>query len=723
MNNTYTKKNEYNLNFDIVRYCLHNKLIHNLKDKNIKLLPSSKKYYEKLFNNLDKLKIFKKYLNQYNFKNVGTFIRPKTIHFITKELKNKKLLVIDFSNNNKDYDLYKIDYKSINVFNPDLKLLNNKYDFYEIKIYPCFYFDINKYRNINLNVLIYYIPIILNQMNKGSNFYIAFQTLLLNDKFIRILNALIDCFQEFEILNMEYYKDFPNTKLFLFKKYNGVNVFPIINEKFNFSCIPTNYFNFTYRQEPNKLLKPLLKTKEYCIKYINTLVGALFTPSFNYEKADKFFSQKYLSFVKETVLTLKKYKIAYPLKFNTIIKKYDKTIISQLFSITNPLKFKLIKNNNSNKRRSENNLDIKKFENFFDIQEEEKELRSYNREYYPKDFIFASKLLEDTDHGLSRYIKNIYGSKISNSFLKIWEIIQSFPFTFKKEENFKSFHFAELPGNIIASIKKYKKGKLDYLAESLNPNNPENIKKYGKDIFNDKQYGYMKDEPHRWKFGPKDNDTGDITDPRIILYFRKINLERKPKLITGDAGLELSHSLLILQKLDFAQALMSIANSVKGTDIIVKHFTPFVNQIKESKYGSPFFISLIQLYKKYYEKIYLFKPLTSNSGSGEFYLIGFNAKPIEEKELFVYLKKLQNFKTNDIITSYSEITMIQCFDFLQKILIDIGLRRLRLVNYVITFSNEIKKHKKELEKVKIEKYKEWIDEYNFSIDSTLSNFS
>jgi hypothetical protein len=334
---------------------------------------------------------------------------------------------------------------------------------------------------------------------------------------------------------------------------------------------------------------------------------------------------------------------------------------------------------------------------------------------------------DNLSHNLSTYLNNYYplDFKVSNAFTKIWEIIYSFNFNFKSSNNsiINSFHFAELPGQIINCLKYYMKTKegkeLNWYGESLNPRHPNNQKYKGnKEIFGD-QYGFLKKNPDRWIFGPKNNNTGDITNTKLLKFYREFNKNRKLNIITSDAGLDSSSSnisLLILQKLDFAQALAVISSANRGTDIIVKHFTPYINQIPESKYGTKFFVSLIAFYTKYFEDIYLYKPMTSNLFSGEFYLIGLNCKGMDDKDFEKYCDKLNRFKVNEGIIDEKEIPdelYYQIYKFFDSLIIKQNFKKLENYNYLFVFYDEFIKEFPYINKITNLKYKQWIKEFQF----------
>ena len=96
----------------------------------------------------------------------------------------------------------------------------------------------------------------------------------------------------------------------------------------------------------------------------------------------------------------------------------------------------------------------------------------------------------------------------------------------------------EAPGGFILALEyflqKTQNVSLDWKAQSLNPKNKLNIKKYGKKPFGD-DFSLMKDFPDRWIFGDKKDDTGDISKSANIKFYNKYC--KDIKLLTSDCGL------------------------------------------------------------------------------------------------------------------------------------------------------------------------------------------
>ena len=181
-------------------------------------------------------------------------------------------------------------------------------------------------------------------------------------------------------------------------------------------------------------------------------------------------------------------------------KKYDKNFIYTLFYFPNSYSQRLIKYSNKNSEelclKSNKNSKTKfnkKMENLYTLLKKEKDIQLKNYKTNPKKAYDVEQIVASFTRGVSRHFTEKYKPErgVSNAFFKVWEIFHNFSFSFKKSKNHevKSFHFAELPGQIINSTAFFTQSigkKLNWKAESLNPTHPNNIKKYGNQIFNDK---------------------------------------------------------------------------------------------------------------------------------------------------------------------------------------------------------------------------------------------
>ena len=296
----------------------------------------------------------------------------------------------------------------------------------------------------------------------------------------------------------------------------------------------------------------------------------------------------------------------------------------------------------------------------------------------------------------------------------------------------------------------------EWRANSLNPFNSEVKKKYGAltDV-----YKLVRNNPKNWVWG--EDNTGDITRVKNIKWIRKyiytkwlINKD-KPKehnkldLIIGDGGMSPdTNSIYALQKLELAQVINVLAYSSIGGSCVIKHFTPYIFNKPSSIKATSFFISFIYLYYISFEEVNLFKPYTSDSTSGEFYIICKGFKGIEEKHLEKLYTILNNFKENYALFLENVLPktfIIQINNFI-KLLTNHTISGYKKQNYLlecykdninlknIKKSNKLKKtnttktqsnnninnvncniylKEKEMENILIPRYKQWVNIYDF----------
>lgn len=212
----------------------------------------------------------------------------------------------------------------------------------------------------------------------------------------------------------------------------------------------------------------------------------------------------------------------------------------------------------------------------------------------------------------SKFVKHLVfkeiGIKVSQAFLKMIEIIHEFNFIDKT--NIKTLHICEAPGQFVMAFKYYcqKNGIIyDWVANSLNPNNKDNIKKYGGNIFSD-VYGLMKSNPDKWIWGA--DQTGDITNIDNIKELTK----NKYDVITSDCGLPTDEFGLQEDQMAFinlCQIIVILFGIRKNGNACFKTYLPCSKIIT---------ITLIHLIVESFENVYMFKP-SLNPSSSEIYIV------------------------------------------------------------------------------------------------------
>ena len=342
-----------------------------------------------------------------------------------------------------------------------------------------------------------------------------------------------------------------------------------------------------------------------------------------------------------------------------------------------------------------------------------------------------NEVVYDFSHGINIYLDKHFKLPYhpSNAFAKVWEIYSLFKLLPNKSK-IKTFHFAEAPGQFVWSTRYYidnnlhKVESLDWNANSLNPWNKDVRQKFGR-VFGD-DYGLMKANPKRWLWG-QDN-TGDITKPKNILWFRK-QLHQNGNvldLVTGDGGLPVGEPLP-LQKLDYAQVCMVAATASLGKHCIVKHFTPFMMNDLDTINSGGFFVGYLYMYSLMFKNLYLYKPHTSNPTSGEFYVIGKYFNGVSDNILHRMLNILQNFQKHQGFFTKKRIPeafVQQALKFYDQLATHNAIykeKRNFLLTCILDDNDTIKQKTRcmkylkpiNIKKIKEARYKKWIEEYDF----------
>jgi hypothetical protein len=725
--NFFVKKlyEKYNLNKFIKNTLTFNKLyIDNLKNE--------KNNYEKNYiiykNNFEKLNKYNSFIEEYNvndifFKNKNDkfigYLSFITIQILLKSYNKKLLILTDKSNKFIDY---------LNNFNlkADFSISNN------IKIYDIIYFtykvcplNFEEYI-INYQITNFYknIENIINCSNENTIVYLKFM-LYFNKNIEKLIMFITNLFSDINIISNDYELVFECKKINKKFKYELIDKDNLdLDCKIIFDLKSFKLLDSNIKVDKNNLLIKKIKLIYENImdnyKFITNNYFDVILGEFNFKDYDNFVVEKYKEYLKNAIIIAKENNIKIPSKYIKLIDNFNKYKINEIFSFNNIIKQKIIIDmNNIYKNKELNNS----FNIFYDNLKIVKDLQNFYREENYNKWESVREILGIMSKNISQFINNFYplDFKVSNAFTKIWEILFTFNFNFKKSKQniINSFHFAELPGQMINCLNYYLKMKeskeLNWYGESLNPKHPDNQKYKGnKEIFGD-QYGFLKKNPDRWIFGPKNNNSGDITNTKLLKFYREFNKNRKLNIITSDAGLDSTNiPLEILQKLDFAQALAVISSANKGTDVIVKHFTPYINQKPESKDGTNNFVSLIAFYAKYFEDIYLFKPMTSNQFGGEFYLIGLNCKGMDDIDFEKYCDKLNKFKVNmKIEDKIPNILYNQIYKFFDDLLLKHNYKNYENSSYLFVFYDEFIKEYPNINKIINLKYKQWIKEYQF----------
>jgi 23S rRNA U2552 (ribose-2'-O)-methylase RlmE/FtsJ len=469
--------------------------------------------------------------------------------------------------------------------------------------------------------------------------------------------------------------------------------------------------------------------------------------------------------IKRFVNMLETNKIPYNKHLLTIMKQQEDEYLETFYSFGNIIDIDMIKyNDNETKALLRNRFANFRLCNPYKMEQMTTSFDRINATYTVKDNLLTligvdrapiqvRAAYEDFTRSLAqfitdKYIKTLPHSKVSNAFIKMWEILAAVGNIIKPGTNkkFKVFHICEAPGQMILATKYYTEkkvknidiGSYDWRANSLNPFNLTKKAEHGKfKIFGD-DYGLIKGNPRKWLWGA--DNTGDITKPENIKWFRRYirkewlkldssgNTDAQLNLITGDAGLNTEMDPLLLQKLDLAQVIMVLACSSKGGSCIIKHFTPYIKRHTETYNAAGFFIGFIYLYYLAFDNVKLFKPYSSNPDSGEFYIIGQGFNGVNDDELQKLYKILENFEYNNAIIEKQDIPekfIYQITNFLVK-LSDLNVIALEKQNLLLTCykdgkNEKIQKYLKcnnfldndNLQNILIPRFNQWIKKYGF----------
>lgn len=307
--------------------------------------------------------------------------------------------------------------------------------------------------------------------------------------------------------------------------------------------------------------------------------------------------------------------------------------------------------------------------------------------------------------------KNIISEKythftVSQAFLKMYEILETFNFFDLKKRNHSSFHFCEAPGQFIMSIKYYleiknSNNKLDWYAQSMN------FKKNGnKDYFGD-DYGLMRDNPTRWVFGA--DDSGDVTKDIVIKSYREFS--KNAQLITSDCGLgsptyhDMTYQDKRMAYINYCQLLAILYNLKKGGHFVAKVFLP---------QSVDYIVSINYIISKHFKNFYVYKPYL-NPGSSEVYLIGKDYTPLSDELMNYLFEKKKNLKLESGFVKIPK-TWLTNYEQIFIKLIEFNLDSIRNNIYFYKNQKELKKiSKEEIKKILKDNAYFWINKFNFKV--------
>jgi hypothetical protein len=297
--------------------------------------------------------------------------------------------------------------------------------------------------------------------------------------------------------------------------------------------------------------------------------------------------------------------------------------------------------------------------------------------------------------------KNYSNYKISQAFLKLYEILETFDLLPKNLNRHKVFHICEAPGQFILSTNHFLKTKTKnkgfiWKAQSLNPNYEL---KNNKNCLED-QYNLINNYPDRWDFG-KDN-TGDITNNDNIKYYKL--LSKNTDLITSDCGFscdnpyEMIYQDKIISEINFSQILFILNNLPKNGNFVIKVFIP---------QNINFIVSLNYILYISFKELYFYKP-TLNPSSSEIYIIGKGYQKLDDKKLEKLFKLKKNIDINKSFISKLDKDFLNQYEECMIFFIKKNIESIKRSLYYYENFKDFKKYKSIINNNKNLYIKNWL---------------
>ena len=462
-----------------------------------------------------------------------------------------------------------------------------------------------------------------------------------------ILNEIANCQSNNDSIASSYYCEINKTKTINENKIK-VMMYPIVIECNNI-C--------------NKIIKQYLKMLNNKQNFVN-----------------QSFVQKINSEILSKIQYEKKYKIKLSNTFKKVIAKNYRKMTYNFFSPKELFKITLInkKQNFIIEKRNKDYSYLNYVHKKLFYYEEDRDV--FINKYGPKKIGFFKSQLKQNRGSLKftimeRYKKNFkYVDKINDAYLKMFEVLAHFKLLQNKPQ-INSFHFAELPGGFIMATNTFIKMMNrdivhNWFGNSYNPTGRTKEEMAKTSIGFDDAYGLLKRNPDRWNFG--EDNTGDLTKSKNILFIRDKFKDVHFDLITGDGGvgndnLTNDEMAYIMQKLDFGQMVMTMNIAKKGSNCCIKCFTNNMkdNLMMHKSFG--LYLSIIKTYANTFRKIFLVKPSLSSDDSGEYYIVGIDFIGIDDENRKELLNIMDNFEVNITFTNLDDDFINQCMKFYEQL--------------------------------------------------------
>lgn len=298
---------------------------------------------------------------------------------------------------------------------------------------------------------------------------------------------------------------------------------------------------------------------------------------------------------------------------------------------------------------------------------------------------------------------------ISRSYFKMIEILNNFDLKIMKYKSIKSFHLAEGPGGFIEAVVKKRQNKNDEYYGMTLMETDNDIPKWNKITH------IMKDNHNiNLVFGPK-ND-GNLYFRHNLDFICK-NYKNTMDFITGDGGFDYSIDFNRQEEnsinLIFCEMLYALIMQKQGGCFVLKMFDIFHRNT----------IEILTILCYFYEKVHIYKPLTSREANSEKYIICINFQ--NKKNYDSIISKLKhNFhliKSQKIVRILNYEMNSFFLNKIQEINAIYGQQQIENILCTINHVRDFQKDKiNKLKENNIEKCKKWCNEHNQPISLCFS---
>lgn len=557
-----------------------------------------------------------------------------------------------------------------------------------------------------------------NNIIRGLNFLELDGDLMCNFDFCepKILKQVIYMIgQKFEYVKYSTKKIFTSIGsmcfYIMFKKYKNNNIQDITNlfQQYDKSKVLTNLIDIDYPEDYNMFINKLTDTITYK-KYIKLFekhgLKHLDINNLDENQIQRLANKMFLKNLDYNIILCESVKLQIKEEYKLKNIDYKEHIMEYNLRNTHTLFYKLSEhsiniNNLSNTQQSISHM-------FNTLKEELQLMKFYIDTRDIKRWSKTTHII-NISRFIPTFIKNKYNMICSRAFIKLYELISVFDLI-NTTRDLNSLHICELPGNFIAATNHYyrqhnKTNKFNWMGNSLNPHNEQNIIKYGT-IFDD-HYGFLKKYKSRWLW--TDTNTGDITDINTIKYFMH-RFSDGVDFFTSDAGLESKTQVEMLYQerklsiLTICQFFIGLLCLKKGRNAVFKVFLPLAEENS---------ISYVKLLSMYFEELIFAKQSSGSAGSSEIYIVAKNkTQDLNIKSIEMLYKHIKHFNNEPLDIEIDLPFKLQLYDIVKK-LTDAQIKYLHRSFYYYDNPDILAEHEKYLNAIKYKFVDEWIKMVGF----------